>query len=369
MQALILAGGEGTRLRPLTSTVAKPVVPLVDRPFISYMIEWLRGHGIDDVILACGFMADGIRSVLGDGASLGVTLRYVEEPRPLGTGGALKYAQELLRERFFMLNGDVLCDMDLTAQLRQHERTGARATLALIRVEDPSAYGLVRRNDDDSVCEFVEKPSPDEIDTHLVNAGAYILERDVLHEMSPAGTRVSIEREVFPALVGRGLYGFEAGGYWLDIGTPERYLRATFEILEGEISTEVGRRVAAAGGVFVEGDGAEVMGAVHGPALIGSGCRVAAGATIGSRSVLGRGVTVAEGAHVDSSVLLDGAAIGAHTRVTSSIIGAGATIGDRCQLADQVVLGAGVSVGARNSLLKGIRVFPGVVLPDEAVAF
>ena len=187
MQALILAGGEGTRLRPLTSTVPKPVVPLVDRPFISYMIEWLRGHGVDDVILACGFMADGVRSVLGDGSAFGISLRYIEEPEPLGTGGALKYAEELLAERFFMLNGDCLTDMDLTAQMRQHESTGARATLALMPVDDPSAYGLVRRGEDLAVRQFVEKPSPEEIDTNLINAGAYILERNVLDGMAAIG--------------------------------------------------------------------------------------------------------------------------------------------------------------------------------------
>ena len=172
------------------------------------------------MILSCGFMADGVRAVLGDGSGLGIRLRYVEEPKPLGTGGALKFAEELLDERFLMLNGDVLTDIDLTAQLAQHERTGARATLALIPVEDPSAYGLVRANDDGSVREFVEKPGPEQIDTNLINAGAYVLERDVLEEMAPAGTNISIERDVFPGLVGDGLFGFAAAGYWLDIGTP-----------------------------------------------------------------------------------------------------------------------------------------------------
>ena len=167
MQALILAGGEGTRLRPLTSTVPKPVVPLVDRPFIVFMLDWLRGHGIDDVVISCGFMASGVHNVLGDGSAYGMRLRYVEEPRPLGTGGAVKFAEELLDERFLMLNGDVLTDIDLTAQLAQHERTGARATLALVAVDDPSAYGLVRCNGDASVSEFLEKPSPDQIDTNL----------------------------------------------------------------------------------------------------------------------------------------------------------------------------------------------------------
>src|SRR5918992_1498090 len=148
MQALILAGGEGTRLRPLTSTVPKPVVPLVDRPFIRFMLDWLKLHGVDDVVMSCGHLASGVRNVLGDGTAFGIALRYVEEPRPLGTGGALKYAESLLADRFLMLNGDVLSDMDLSAQIEQHERTGARGTLALVPVDDPTAYGLVRLEED-----------------------------------------------------------------------------------------------------------------------------------------------------------------------------------------------------------------------------
>src|SRR5947209_20276563 len=158
MQALILVGGEGTRLRPLTSSLPKPVVPLAGQPFLSYMLEWLRSHGVEDIVLSCGFRADGVREVLGDGSLLGLRLRYVEEPEPLGTGGAVKFAESLLDERFFMLNGDVLSDLDLSGQLAQHERTAARGTLALIGVEDPSAYGLVRLNEDGSVKEFLEKP-------------------------------------------------------------------------------------------------------------------------------------------------------------------------------------------------------------------
>src|SRR5918998_1332755 len=180
MQAVILVGGEGTRLRPLTSTVPKPVMPLVDRPFLAYMLEWLRGHGVDDVVLAMGRLAAGVRNVLGDGSAYGLRIRYVEEPEPRGTGGAVKFAESLLDERFLMLNGDVLSDMDLSAQIAQHERTGARGTLALVPVDDPSAYGLVRLEDDRAVREFVEKLSPDQVDTNLISAGAYILERDVL---------------------------------------------------------------------------------------------------------------------------------------------------------------------------------------------
>src|ERR671916_1236917 len=204
MQALILAGGEGTRLRPLTTTHPKPVVPLVDRPFIGFMLDWLRGHGVTDVVMSCGHMADGVRAVLGDGSRFGVELRFVEEPRPLGTGGALKFAEDLLDERFLMLNGDVLTDLDLSAQIARHEATGARATLALTPVEDPSAYGLVRLTGDNAVTEFVEKPSADQIDTNNISAGAYVLERSVLDLLEP-GRAASIERDVFPRLVGNGL--------------------------------------------------------------------------------------------------------------------------------------------------------------------
>jgi mannose-1-phosphate guanylyltransferase len=367
MQALILAGGEGTRLRPLTSTIPKPVVPLANRPFITFMIEWLRGHGVDDVILSCGFLADGVRNVLGDGGSLGVRLRYVEEPRPLGTGGALRFAGELLEERFFMLNGDVLCDIDLSAQLAQHEAVGAQATIALIAVEDPSAYGLVRLDGDRAVSEFLEKPSPDEIDSNLINAGAYILERSTLDGMAPAGTNISIERDVFPTLVGDGLYGFPADGYWLDIGTPDRYLQGTFDILEGNVATALQAQLEQGHGVSAAG--AKVTGRVVGPALVGEGASVAGSAIVGGRVVLGPDVSVGDGAHVEGSVVLRGSSIGAGSTVRSSIIGPGCSIGEHCHIEGGVVLGEGVRIGGHNVLQAGARLFPGLELPDGAIRF
>jgi mannose-1-phosphate guanylyltransferase len=367
MQALILAGGEGTRLRPLTSTIPKPVVPLANRPHLAFMIDWLARHGVDEVILSCGFMASGVRRVLGEGEGLGVRIRYVEEPTPLGTGGALRFAGDLLGERFLMLNGDVLTDIDLTAQLAQHERTGARATLALIEVEDPSAYGLVTLHNDRSVSEFLEKPSADEAGTHLINAGAYVLEHSVLDEMAPPGTNISIERDVFPALVGRGLYGYVADGYWLDIGTPERYLQGTFDILEGNVWTSVGARLEDARRALW--DGAVVEGRVVAPALVGEESSIARGAIVGGRVVLGRGVSVGSGAHVERSVVLSGAVIGPGAHVSASIIGPGVRIGEHCHIERGVVLGEGVVLGAGNVLTAGARVFPGVELPDGAIRF
>ena len=365
MQAVILVGGEGTRLRPLTSTVPKPVVPLVDRPFIAYMLEWLRGHGVDDVVMACGFLAAGVRNVLGDGAAYGIRLRYVEEPTPLGTGGALKFAESLLDERFLMLNGDVLTDLDLTAQLAQHEATGARGTLALIAVDDPSAYGLVRTAPDGAVREFLEKPSADQIDTNLISAGAYVLERDVL-ELIPPDQPVSIEREVFPRLVGEGLFAYAGEGYWLDIGTPERYLQATFDILERNVRTGAGERV---GDDFLSVEGAEVAGRVVPPALVEPGCRVGAGARIGALTVLAPDVAVGARSEVEQAVVLRGAQIGEDCRLSYCIVGSGVRIGDRTRVEGGAVLGEGVSIGADNVIGAGARIFPGVSLPDGAISF
>jgi mannose-1-phosphate guanylyltransferase len=366
MQALILVGGEGTRLRPLTSTVPKPVVPLVDRPFIAYMLEWLRTHGVEDVVLSCGFLASGVRNVLGDGSGFGVNLRYVEEPRPLGTGGAVKFAESLLDERFFMLNGDVLSDLDLSGQLAQHEETGARGTLALIGVEDPSAYGLVRLNEDRSVKEFLEKPSPDQIDTNLISAGAYVLERDVL-ELIPPDTNASIERDVFPELVGDGLYGFAGEGYWLDIGTPDRYLQATFDILERNVKTAVGDELGD-NYLSVAGD-ASLNGRVVPPARVGRSCRIAGDARVGSLAVLGDNVRVGEGTTIERAVVFNGAEIGPNCQLRYCVLGAGARVGANTHIEGGAVLGEGVTIGADNILSHGARIFPGVSLPDGAIKF
>jgi mannose-1-phosphate guanylyltransferase len=366
VQALILAGGEGTRLRPLTSTVPKPVVPLVDRPFIAFMLAWLREHGVDDVVMSCGHLASGVHNVLGDGDAFGVRLRYVEEPTPLGTGGALKFAEALLDERFLMLNGDVLTDIDLTAQIAQHERTGASATLALVAVDDPSAYGLVRTAPDGGVTAFVEKPAPDEIDTDRISAGAYVLERSVL-DLLAAGAPASIERDVFPRLVGDGLYGYLADGYWLDIGTPERYLTGTFDLLEGTVRSPVSARMGA--GMRSVDASVESAGRIIPSAMVEAGCRIGAGARIGGRVVLERGVSVGENTTIERSVIMQGAEIGANCTLNGCIVGGGVRIGDGCVVEGLSVIGEGVTVGAGNTIAHGARLFPGLELPDNSLAF
>lgn len=366
MQAVILVGGEGTRLRPLTSTVPKPVVPLVDRPFIAYMLEWLREHGVDDVIMSCGFLATSVRNVLGDGSAYGVRLRFVEEPDPRGTAGALKFAESMLDEQFLMLNGDVLTDIDLSAQIAQHNDSGAKATLALVPVEDPTAYGLVHLLANNAVRDFVEKPSPDQIDTNLISAGAYVLQKEIL-ELVPPDRNVSIEREVWPRLVGNGLYGHPSDSYWLDIGTPERYLKATFDIIEGHVETAVRQQLGDE--YVVLGRDAEVLGRVVPPVVLERGVKIGNGAHAGSLAVLGQGVSVADGALVERSVVLSGTEIGEGCVLRDCIVAAGCRIGARTHVLDGAVLGEGVTIGADNVIAGGARIFPGVSIPDGAILF
>lgn len=319
MQALVLVGGQGTRLRPLTETLPKPAIPLVDRPFLAYMVEWLGRHGVDEVVLACGFLPDRLREVLGDGAEGGPSLTYLEEPEPRGTAGAIKFAEEHLADRFLALNGDVLTDLDLSALVRHHTETGATATLGLYPVDDPTAYGLVRRREDGEIIEFLEKPDPAEIDTDEVNAGTYVLERRVLDEIAP-GANVSIERDVFPRLVARGLHGVRLDGYWMDIGTPQRYLQATWDILEGRVETDVR---PSSPGVFVDPAAEVHPDATVGPrAVIGAGCDVGAGAVI-EGSVLLAGCSVGEGSVVRESILAERVEVAARAEVGAAVLGRG----------------------------------------------
>jgi mannose-1-phosphate guanylyltransferase len=320
VQAIVLVGGEGTRLRPLTSDVPKPAVTLVDRPFLAFAIEWLAAHGVTEVVLACGFLPDVLREALaGEEARAGVEITYVAEPEPLGTAGAIRFAAdalgERLEDRFFALNGDVLADLDLSALLRAHEQRGARATIGLHPVDDSSAYGLVRCDGEGKVLEFLEKTG--ETAPGEINAGAYVLDRTVL-DLVPAGQAVSIEREVFPRLVGDGLCGLLLDGYWMDIGTPDRYLQASWDILENRVETRV---TPTAPGQLIAADATIEEGARVGPrAVVSAGCRLEAGAEVAD-SVLLDGCSVGEDAAVRGSILAPGAKVEPGAQLVNAVIG------------------------------------------------
>ena len=341
----MLAGGEGTRLRPLTYTTPKPVMPLAGRPFLSFMLEWARSHGVDEVILSCGFLSDGVKRVLGDIYD-GMRLRYVIEEEPLGTAGPVRlaYDEGLLEERLLVLNGDVLTDIDLTTELEYHLRTGARATLALHPVEDTSSYGVVPTAEDGQVEAFIEKGGGD-APTNRINAGSYVIEREVVESSIPAGRAVSFEREVFPGLVGNGLYGFDAPGYWIDIGTPERYLEATWDLLAGRVRSSLPPRDETG-------------------SLVYENCLVS-GAHVGPQTVLGRHCSVGTDARVERSVLHDRVVVGADAAVVEAVLGERVRVGERARVGPDAMVGAGAVIAPDAVLPAGARVEPGETVPSE----
>ncbi|HEX2196449.1 MAG TPA: NDP-sugar synthase [Actinomycetota bacterium] len=307
MKALILAGGLGSRLRPLTNTRPKHLLPVANREHVVHVLDLLQRHGIDDVVLLTSYLASRFDHVVEEARGRGLRLEVSQEREPLGTAGALKHAQDLAGdETFLALNGDVLTDVDLTAIVDFHRRHDAEATIWLTPVEDPSAFGVVPTDQDGRVQAFVEKPAPGEAPTNLVNAGVYVLEPSVLDRI-PAGEVWSIERATFPALVEEGarLFATAVPAYWMDIGTPAKYLQANLDALEGRFTYEA---------LAVQGDRVAAEGAE-----ISDGARV-------SCSCLGAGVVVEPGAAVERSVLLPGVTVGERANVRESVLGEGVKV-------------------------------------------
>jgi mannose-1-phosphate guanylyltransferase len=342
LQALVLAGGEGTRLRPLTLTVPKPVMPLAGRPFLTFMLDWLAGHGVTEAILSCGYRSDGVRRVLGD-IYEGMRLRYVIEEEPLGTAGPVRLAADegVLADRFLVLNGDTLTDFDLSAELTQHSEAGAEGTLALIAVEDTASYGVVPTGDDGRVIEFLEKiESPP---TNRINAGAYVLEASVAERIE-AGRAVSFEREVFPAMAAEGvLYGFMADGYWIDIGTPERYLEATYDLLARRVASRL--------------PPSDETGSLIYPGSITSGAR------IGPQSVVGSHCVVGEGSVVQRSVLHESVRVGRDCSIESAVVAQEVRVGDGARIGARAIVGSGAVLEPGAVVEPDARVQPGDTVP------
>jgi mannose-1-phosphate guanylyltransferase len=320
MKALVLVGGFGTRLRPLTLTTPKQMLPIAGRPMIEWVVGRLAQYGVDEVILSLGYRPDAFIEAYPDQVCAGVPLRYVTEPEPLGTAGAVRFAalEAGLDEAFLVLNGDVLTDLDVASLVDFHRARGAEATIALHRVADPSAFGVVPTDDNGRVTAFVEKPPIDEAPTDLINAGTYVLEPSVIDRI-PDGRSVSIERETFPDLVAAGsLYAMAANPYWLDTGTPQLYIQANLDAINGH---RVGIAVEA-----IRGDIAGSASVTN--SVVGADSSIAPKAVVAG-SVIMNGVVVGEGAEIVDSILMDGVVIGANARVIGgSVIGAGERIAD-----------------------------------------
>jgi mannose-1-phosphate guanylyltransferase len=307
MHAIILVGGRGTRLQPLTDTRPKPMLPILGVPFLEHQLRYLQRHGVDAVTFACGFLPDSIVAHFGEGEQLGMQLNYVIEPEPLDTAGAIAFAARTVDpQRLLVCNGDVLTDIDLSVLLAAHDDRGATATIALTPVEDPTRYGLVRTGERDEVLAFLEKPTLEEAgDDRFINAGTYVLEPAVF-DLVPEGVRCNIEREVFPQLVGCGLYGIGFEGYWNDIGTPESYLRANQDAAWGNI--------------------AGIRASQDRPRWISPDAKVASGATLEGSCIVLAGAVVEDGAHVSGSLLLERSHVSKDADVDGAILGEGSRV-------------------------------------------
>jgi len=366
MKAVVLVGGQGSRLRPITYDVPKAMVPLRNRPFMDFMVEFLKGGGLNGAVLSLGYLPDPIQEYF-DGRDLhGFSIDYAVEDRALGTAGGIKNAEEYLDGGpIVVVNGDVLSGVRLGEAIAKHKESDALATITLTSVEDPTAYGLVEVDHDMMVRRFLEKPAADEVTTNLINAGIYVLEPEVL-TMIPAGQESSIEREIFPYLQTEGrLRAYVSSSYWKDIGTPRSYLAASQDVLSGHVGAgEHFDFLQVAPSVKV-GKGVKVLP----PVSVAPGCVLENGATVGGRSSLGRGCRVGANAVVEGSILFDGAEVESGTVVRGSIIGPSARVGQDAIVRGLSVLGARCVVGEGNVLDQGVRINPGVTLPPGSMSF
>jgi mannose-1-phosphate guanylyltransferase len=366
VQAVILVGGFGTRMRPLTNTRPKPLIPFANEPLLLHTIRQLAAGGVREIILSTFYLPETFDELIPLGRKVGAEILLSTEDRPMGTSGAVKLLENRLDERFFVLNGDVLVDVDFGALWADHDRSGAAATLALMRVPDPSAFGLVPVDATGAVQAFLEKPGQDERVTDLINAGVYVLERSVLQHVGPGPS--SFERNLFPDLLASGalVRGYELLGYWRDLGTPVAYMQAQFDLLEGRLhlpitATERNRSQWLADSARID-DGA----VLRGPVLVGEGAHVAAEGRVFGPAVLGPGSVIAGGARLERSVLLEGARVEQGARVSDSILGSGVVVGSGAVISG-AVLGDQVVVEGGNVLGNGIRVSTGVHLPPSAI--
>ncbi|MFN2504890.1 MAG: sugar phosphate nucleotidyltransferase [Acidimicrobiales bacterium] len=359
MKAVIMAGGEGTRLRPLTSNQPKPLMPLANRPMMEHVVRLLKAHGFEEVVVTLAFLPQTIRTYFGDGSEFGVRMVYATEETPLGTAGSVRNAQAELTETFLVISGDVLTDIDLSEVLAFHREKGAMATIALKSMENPLEFGIVIAREDGSIERFLEKPTWGQVFSDTVNTGIYVLEPEVF-DYIPEGQSVDFSESVFPKLLsdGKPLYGHVAEGYWEDVGTLEAYVRVHRDVLDGKVELEPpGFRIAE--GVWL-GEGAEVDPAadVVGPAIIGPYCRIEPGAHLGAYTVLGANVMVRQDAFIERTVVHDNAYLSKAVRLRGAVVGRSCDLRAYARLEEGVVLGDDCFVGEHAVVNPGVKVYP-----------
>jgi len=333
MKAIILVGGEGTRLRPLTYSVVKSMVPVLNRPFLEHVLCNLARHNINEIVLAMGYKPDSIYEYFKSGPVKDIRLTYSLEMKPLGTAGAVKLAGDHIDRTFFVLNGDVFTDIDYTDMLRCHRENGARATIALTHVDDPTKFGVVETAEDGRVQRFIEKPPPDQVTSHWINAGVYILEPEVL-DYIPCDEYYMFERGVFPGLLAQGetVYAYQSDAYWIDMGTPAKYHQLNMDILKGKCFSCLCSREPV---IVGQGSIVHPTCIIDGPAMIGNDCRLEQDARVNGPSVIGNGCLIKKGSLIDNSLLWNDIVIGEQVSVINSIVASGANIEDKSLLENQ----------------------------------
>ncbi len=359
MKAVILAGGEGTRLRPLTSNQPKPMMPVANRPMMEHIVRLLAEHGFDEIVVTVAFLANQIRTYFGDGAELGVEMRYATEDTPLGTAGSVRNAADELDDTFLVIAGDVLTDVDLSELVAAHKASGALGTIALKRVEDPVEFGIVITAEDGRIERFLEKPTWGQVFSDTINTGIYVLEPRIFDYIAP-GEVVDFSSDVFPTALEKGelLRGHVIEGYWEDVGTLDAYLRGHQDILDGLVRVEI-EGFTIRENVWL-GEGAEVDpdARVDGPAIIGPNCRIEAGAHVGDHTVLGGDVVVKHDAQVVRSVVHEHTYLGTSTRIRGAVIGRGGDIRGHASIEPGAVLGNDCFVGDGAVVTSDVKVYP-----------
>jgi len=359
MKAVVMAGGEGTRLRPLTSNQPKPMVSIVGKPCMEHILELLRAHDFEEVVVTLAFMPQAIRSYFGDGESLGLTIDYSIEEEPLGTAGSVRLARAKLDDTFLVISGDALCDGDLGALVATHREKGAAVTIGLRRVDNPLEFGIVVTDEDGRVERFLEKPSWGQVFSDTINTGIYVIEPEALRHV-PKKRPFDFSKELFPLLLemGRPIYGHVLDGYWQDIGNLDQYRQANFDALDERVRLNVtGLRLR--GNVWVgEGVDIDVLEDVQGPAFIGNNCRIASNASIGAYAVLSPGVTLRERARVARSVVDVATHIGRGALIEGAIVGRLCDIRDHVRIHEGVAVGDQVTIGSESSIMPGVRIYP-----------
>jgi mannose-1-phosphate guanylyltransferase len=363
MKAVLLVGGEGTRLRPLTCNTVKAMVPIVNRPFFEHLLAYLNSHDVDDIVVTLCYLPDCIEKRFGSGNESGVKLTYVMEETPLGTAGAVKNAERHLNGPFFVLNGDIIADIDLGDMLSFHRQRNALVTIALTPVQNPSAYGVVETDADGRVKRFIEKPPPGQAPSNLINAGIYIVESTVLRDVS-AGTRCMFEYDVFPSLLSAGaaVFAYPSTDYWIDIGTPEKYRQVQYDLLLGKWSSSLYEGKADGAGRYGTCGRIHPSAVVEGPVVFGDDCDVGAGARIKGPTVLGHGCRVGDGATIDRAIIWRNVRIGKAATIRESVIG------DNCHVGDRSTVEPGAVAGDNTVITDDSRVKPNQrIWPDTTV--